>query len=752
MFHSTGRSGGRRGCDRVARMPRRAILRVAVPSPLRRHFDYLLPDHLTPPAPGTRVRVPFGKRSVVAWVVDTAADSEVPKEKLRPIADILDATPLLAADILQLLRWGADYYHHPIGEVIHTAVPVGLRQGRVAQVEGDLLYRISDSGRQVSAESLKRAPRQRELLQLLAAHGPMNAAALGERFPRWPAVMRELKKKSWVTLQRAERRKAPPAAARVPEPNLTDAQRHAVDQLGALASGFHCVLLHGVTGSGKTEVYLQTIATVLERGDQVLVLVPEIGLTPQLIERFRARFAAPMVVMHSGLSETERLDAWLAARDGRASIVIGTRSAVFVPLPRLALIVVDEEHDLSYKQQDGFRYSARDLAVVRARQRAAVVVLGSATPSLESLHNARLGRYQMISLPERATRVPMPRVHLLDLRRLAVDAGLSPPLLEAVDRCLQRGEQSLLFLNRRGYAPVLMCHACGWLAPCQRCDARLTLHRRRARLVCHHCGAESSPPSQCPACGSEVLHGIGEGTERIEDVLAKRFPHARIERIDRDSTRRKGELETKLKRAQRGEADILVGTQMLAKGHDLPNLTLVGVVNADQGLYSVDFRAAEHLFQRIAQVAGRAGRAQKTGEVLIQTHHPDHPLYAALTRHDYLGFADFALAEREQAGYPPAAYLAVLRAETPKAGEALTFLGSARELGRALGVPGVQLQDPVPSVMERRAGRYRAQLLVQAQQRAPLHQFLSAWLAELETQPAAKKVRWSLDVDPLDLT
>jgi primosomal protein N' (replication factor Y) len=529
---------------------------------------------------------------------------------------------------------------------------------------------------------------------------------------------------------------------------LTDAQRAAVEQIEQ-ATRFSAFLLHGVTGSGKTEVYLEAIKRVLARGKQTLVLVPEIGLTPQLLDRFRRRFAVPIAVLHSALGERERLQAWLDARSGHAPIVIGTRSAVFVPLANPGLIVIDEEHDGSFKQQEGFRYHARDLAVMRASREAVPIVLGSATPSLETLRHARAGTYTLLRLPERTGTAGLPTVRLLDLRRLKPDQGLSHPLREAIAERLARREQVLLFLNRRGFAPVWTCYDCEWVASCARCDARLTFHQRSRRLRCHHCGADQPVIEKCPKCANS-LHALGEGTERIEGALAKYFPDAAIERIDRDSTRRKGALEEKLERVRAGEAQILVGTQMLSKGHDFPNVTLVGVLNADQGLYNVDFRAPERLFQQIMQVSGRAGRADKPGDVFIQTRHPDHPVFDAIARHDFDGFADYALAERRDTGYPPFQYLALLRAEAAAAGLALSFLVQAQTCARQM-ADGVDILDPAPAPMERRAGRYRAQLLVQARERKALHVFLDRWVGELQALKTTRRVRWSLDVDPIEM-
>lgn len=726
------------------------IYQIAVPSPLFGHFDYLPPREKARLSPGMRVRVPFGRgREVTGIVLGGESHSEVPRHKLKRIAQVLDDAPVLPATLLALLRWAADYYHYPLGEVLATALPAWLREGRSAKLPGVPVWSLTDAGRALEGGALTRAPAQRRLWEALAdAPDGLEAEPLGALSARWREVMRNFEARGWIICrERTAESEAVPAP--LPAPALNTAQIEAIAAIAGALDRYQCLLLHGITGSGKTEVYLGAIEKVLANGRQVLVLVPEIGLTPQLVERFRRRLGVPVAVLHSGLTDTQRFAAWSAAASGAVPLVLGTRSAVFTPIPRLGLIVVDEEHDASYKQQDGFRYSARDLAVLRAAREKTPIVLGSATPSLESLKNARDGGYRLLELPERPGVAELPVVRLLDMRKLAMDDGLSAPLRVAVAERLKRGEQSLLFLNRRGFAPVLMCYGCGWVAPCRRCDARLTYHQRSSKLICHHCGAEQPLPEKCPACAGAELHPIGEGTERLESALAKIFPQARLVRIDRDSTAARGALEDKLKAVHEGRADILVGTQMLTKGHDFPNVTLVGVVNADQGLYSAEFRAAERLFQQILQVAGRAGRADKPGEVLIQTWHPDHPLFTALVRHDFNGFADYALAERREAGFPPYSHLALLRAESPDRGAALSFLRAAR--AAASPPNGVQLMDPVPSPMERRAGRWRAQLLVQSGKRVPLHEFLDRWVREIGALKEAKRVRWSLDVDPADL-
>ena len=726
------------------------IIGVAVPAPLRQSFDYLVPDNQAVPAPGTRVRVPFGARRTVVGVTLALGEATVPAHRLKPIAEVLDEQPLIPASLLELLCWAADYYHYPIGEVIAGALPTRLRRGEQA-TEGVGVWALTADGAAADDASFKRAAVQQRIWGALKTSPVgLDARALTALSPRWRHALDALSAKGWVTTRARDCLQTHAHDPTTP-PTLTSAQATAVDALIA-ARGFRPFLLHGVTGSGKTEVYLRVIDEALGRGEQALVLVPEISLTPQLAARFRARFPVPVAVLHSDLNDQERACAWSMARAGKAPIVLGTRSAVFTPLPRLGVIVVDEEHDTSYKQQEGFRYSARDVAMMRARREQVPIVLGSATPSLETLQRVRAGAYECLTLPDRAGGAAMPTIALLDLRRLALEDGLSHPLRSAVAETIGRGEQALLFLNRRGFSPVWMCYGCGWVAPCRRCDARLTFHRASSRLRCHHCGAEHVLPEVCPTCQGTELRALGEGTERVETSLKRFFPSARVVRIDRDSTSAKGSLEAALERVRTGDADILIGTQMLSKGHDFPNVTLVGVLNADQGLYGSDFRAAERLVQQILQVSGRAGRAAKAGRVLIQTYHPDHPVFAALLQQRYEDFADYALAERRDSGFPPFNHLALLRAESPAAGAALAFLRKARGIaGACAPAPEVQFMDPVASPMERRAGRYRAQLLVQSSKRAPLHGLLAAWVQRLSQLKESKRVRWSLDVDPVDL-
>ncbi|GMQ90028.1 MAG: primosomal protein N' [Gammaproteobacteria bacterium] len=740
-------------CDKVVSVAAPAkVFRIAVPAPLRQCFDYSVPPRVPCPAPGVRVRVPFGRRELVGVLIDVLDETPVDRQRLKPVLEVLDRDPVLPAALLDLLRWAAAYYHHPLGEVLKTALPAALRRGRELRDPRELFWQATAAGREAAAHALSRAPSQKKLFSAVAqSPAGLTATQLADVAPGWRATMRRLVAKGWVSAEQRDPLAAPSVAV-VPAPQLTSAQRVAVQTITRALGSYQAYVLQGITSSGKTEVYLKVIEQVLERREQALVLVPEIGLTPQLIARIRSRFTVPVAVLHSALSDQERLHAWIMARDGKAPIVLGTRSALFAPLRSPGVIIVDEEHDASYKQQDGFRYHARDVAVMRAHRERIPIVLGSATPSLDSLKNVADGSYCGLILPDRTGDARLPEVRLLDLRRLPLNDGLTPPLLEQIDRRLGRGEQSLLFLNRRGYAPVYICRDCGWLAPCRRCDAKLTLHQRSQRLRCHHCGAESELPARCPECGQPNLHPLGEGTERVEEALRRLFPQARVLRIDRDSTRRKGALEEKLRRVDAGEADILVGTQMLSKGHDFPDVTLVGVLNADQRLYSVDFRASEQMVQQIVQVGGRAGRGTKPGQVWIQTYYPEHPVFAALRHQDYESFARFALAERKAAQYPPYAYLALLRAESPKPQAALRFMQVAYELVKTCpSTTAVEIMEPVPSPMERRAGRYRAQLLVQSRQRRPMHRFLSSWLSLLDAEPAGKRVRWSLDVDPTDM-
>ncbi|RQS11456.1 primosomal protein N' [Burkholderia sp. Bp9002] len=756
-------------------------LRVALDHPLATLFDYRC-DAQPAPAPGTLVQVPFGKRQAVGLVCEVTTHTDVPPSRLRAVDAICTELPPLSAHWLALVGFAADYYQRGRGEVALPALPQALRDagrwGRLLAPE--VRYRASAAGRAALPDALPaRAAALRRLAQALADADSLSLPDARTLHPKAAATLDDWAVQGWVdveTIGWADNPVPKPvdnlstsggqnggqSGGRTEPPPLTDQQAEALDAIRA-AQGFAPFLLHGVTGSGKTEVYLHALASLLDgRPDaQALVLVPEINLTPQFEAAFRARFAGTLapdaiVTLHSGLAEGERARNWLAAHTGRARIVLGTRLAVLASLPTLALIVVDEEHEPAYKQQEGLRYSARDLAVWRAKQLGIPVVLGSATPSLESWWQAEQGRYTKLTLSRRAVAdAVLPSVRLIDLeeerrRGRASMGGLSGPLVAALKARLERGEQSLVFLNRRGYAPQLACDACGWVAGCPRCSAYVVLHKPEHALRCHHCGWEARIPRSCPECGNVDIAPLGRGTQRVEEALAEAVPGARILRIDADSTRRKGSAQALFSDVHAGEVDILVGTQMIAKGHDFQRVSLVGVLNADTALFSHDFRASERLFAQLMQVSGRAGRAGLPGEVLVQTRYPRHALYHALARHDYVGFANSTLGERRDAHLPPFVYQALLRAEGRTLDAALGFLQQA---AAALpGLPGadrVTVYDAVPMTIVKVANVHRAQLLLESASRAALQHALHAWHYELRALKGV--LRWNVEVDPLDV-
>ena len=725
------------------------VLKIALDTPLRRLFDYLRPEDVPAATflPGMRVRVPFGRRRLVGVLVATATESAVDPAKLKSAIEVLDQSPVFDTVTFELLCWGAEYYHHPLGEVIAAALPTSLREGQRADDDIEGWTATATGHAELANLGLERAPKQRALLEWLARRGVATGDEIAAEFKS--THLRALRQRGWASPVRVA---AAPAQVQIrpSEVTLTDAQRLVVDALIASLGAYSAHLLHGVTGSGKTEVYLRVIAAAIAADGQALVLVPEIALTPQLVERFRTRFSDGVVVLHSALTDTERRDAWRAAHSGRARIVIGTRSAVFTSMPRLKLIVVDEEHDASYKQHEGFRYSARDLAVWRARRALVPIILGSATPSLESLENVLQGRYTKLLLPQRPGAARAPRVSLIDLRRHASEHGLSQPAMQAIKQHLSQGGQVIVFLNRRGYAPSLFCNACGWVAPCAHCDARMTVHRRAAQLRCHHCGAHTPVPLTCGACG-QPLNPVGQGTERVEETLQRLFPDAPLARLDRDTAAARGAMEAVLARVRSGAARILVGTQMLTKGHDFPDVSLVVILDADQGLFASDYRATERLAQTITQVAGRAGRAARPGEVLIQTEFPDHPLLGKLIAEGYDGFASSALAERRAAEWPPYSRLAMLRAEAKDAIALDAFLRTAGEHGRKFAAAGIKILGPAAALIARRADHFRAHLLIETVARGTLQRFLAHWLPTVEALPGPPGLRWSIDVDPLEV-
>lgn len=729
------------------------ILKVAVNVPLSRVFDYLPPAGCSLPVPGARVIVPFGRRKQTGVVMAHAHTSDLPADKLRHCEAVVDDEALLSEEDLRLIVFTSDYYHHPIGEVVAAALPALLRAGK-ALLPTVRFFALSDTGAAADIAAIaKRAPRQAELMQALSDAGSagMNVDSLNETLPEWRRAAKALLDKGFVKHYTSTTAAGPLGCAVTASagPVLNDDQQRALATLRA-SPGFGAFLLDGVTGSGKTEVYLQLINDVLGAGQQVLVLVPEIGLTPQLVTRLRQRLGVEPITLHSGLSDQERLAAWRNAQQGQAQLVVGTRSAVFTPMPKLGLIVVDEEHDHSLKQQEGLRYSARDLSIIRARNRDVRVILGSATPTLETLQHCRDGNYTQLCLPQRAGGARPPTMRLVSIDDAAGSDGLSTALANAIDTQLAADGQVLLFLNRRGFAPTLICVQCGHLAECQRCDSRMTVHARDRALRCHHCGAQTPLPSNCSQCAADVKP-LGAGTERLEQALLRRFPGYVVRRIDSDSTQQRGAIEAALSAAEQGDADILVGTQMLSKGHHFPKLTLVGVINADQGLFGMDFRAAERLAQSIIQVAGRAGREARQGEVLIQTEFPEHPFWKLLLQGGYPAVADAALVEREQSRWPPFTRLAMIRSSAHRQSDALGFLQRAQQLISAGQSEYLRVLGPVDAPMARKAGRYRAQMLLQSSERKSLHSLLTSLRPLLEADPGARKVRWSIDVDPIEL-
>lgn len=658
------------------------LLRLALPTPLRRLFDYLPPQGIDIKnlIPGVRVRVPFQSRTLVGMLVAVVNETTIPVAKLKRAEEILDAEPVLTSDIYALCEWAAAYYHYSLGEVMASALPVALRRGK-------------------PLASKKKLP----------AH--------------------------------SEQRQTPLI--------LNAEQSSALQAILDAENKFNVFLIDGVTGSGKTEVYLHAIDHMLQAGKQTLVLVPEISLTPQTIERFRARFPVPIAALHSSLSDGERLRAWLDALSGEARIVIGTRSAIFTPFQRLGLIIVDEEHDPSFKQQDRFRYHARDMAVMRANQNNIPIVLGSATPSLESLLNAERGRYQLLNLSARAGGAVMPTFEIIDVRKKKMEEGLSEELMHAMRTQLTAGNQVMLFLNRRGFAPVLFCGQCGWIAGCKRCDARLVYHRSPQELRCHHCDARMKLPKTCEDCGDPNIEPVGLGTQRVEEILHQHFPEIPVIRVDRDSIKGKDALDELLTQIHQEQPSILLGTQMLAKGHHFPQVTLVGIIDADSGLFSADFRAAEQMGQLLMQVSGRAGRAEKPGRVLIQTRCPDHPHLQKLIHEGYPAFARELMSERAQFLLPPYSYFAVFRAEAYSSKIAEHFLDKIKAIGMSIS-HAVSILGPVPATMSKKKGLHCQHLLVKADKRNVLQSYLALMLQKLEELPGKNAVKWVLDVDPVD--
>lgn len=763
------------------------FVKVAVPGPFLSPLDYAVPEALAEtglPVVGGRVWVPFRRKKIIGLVMSLTEATELAAEKIKAIDSVVDEVALFSEAEMHFLRWASHYYHEPIGQVVQTALPKRLRAGESQKVAGVAAWQLTASGYKAESEIPANASQQRAVWTFLQQQsGAVTAEDFKSAVPgNWRTPIKRFQQQGWVSEVELPCINAFSAREKLPRPGhiLHAPQQAAVDAVLA-SSGFDAFLLEGVTGSGKTEVYLDIIQSVIAKGQQALVLVPEIGLTPQTVRRFEAFLQTPVAVMHSGLNDKERHCAWYAVKSHQVSVLLGTRSALFTPFANLGVCILDEEHDLSFKQQEGFRYSARDCLVRRAQLQQVPVVLGSATPSIETLHNGQLGRYHHLTLLQRAGAAQMPDIKLLDVRGQPMAAGISDALQQKMAEHLANGHQVLLFLNRRGFAPVLICHQCGWQAVCEQCDANMTYHQQVNELRCHHCGAQAPAPRSCPSCGSDHFASEGVGTEQIQHWVQTHFPQASFLRIDRDTTRLKGQMQALTEQASNGEADILIGTQMLAKGHHFPKVTLVGMLDVDQGLFSCDFRAAERMAQLIVQVSGRAGRGQFAGEVVIQTHHPEHPLLKVLVEKGYPAFAQQALKGRQQADLPPYQYQILLRAEAIDAQmgwmllneikQALNFarmsvllppinkqisglvdeVANPRDAYGQVDLASLEVFGPVSAPMLKRQGRFRYQLLLQGRQRSQLHQ----WLAEVEgllyQLPLAKKVRWSIDVDPQEM-
>ncbi len=734
-------------------------IRVVIQRPIYKSLDY--DCSISPlPSSGCRVRVPLGNSVVTGLVIETDVTSEF--KKLKSILQVLDEKPLLDNAMLALLTWASRYYLYPLGEVLFHALPVALRNGKA--IPQLTLWRLSETGQMLDADSLKRAPKQQAMWQLLK-QGELSAHQLQQTLGKtWRSILNQLDKKECISqrevdpdYQQIGAQQSNDIIAEKVALTLTDEQQDCVTQINHYLQDEKPkpILLHGITGSGKTEVYLRAITPILQAEKQVLVLVPEIGLTPQLLQRFKEHFPHLSIAsLHSGLANGERLNVWLGAKSGTIDIVIGTRSAVFTAMKNLGAILIDEEHDASFKQQEGFLYQARDMAIKRAYDANIPILLGSATPSLESLHNVNRQRYHYLRLASRpGTRKP-PEMVLQDIRTLPLEAGISSLMMREIRLHIDNNNQVMLFLNRRGFAPVLMCPSCGWHAHCNRCETGMTYHASASKVICHHCGSEQIIKPVCPECNSPKITTQGQGTERIEQVLNTHFPNTPVIRIDRDSTSRKGSLEKKLQTIHEGHPVILIGTQMLTKGHDFPKLTLVGILDVDQALFSIDYRAQERLTQQVLQVAGRAGRGETKGRVVLQTSQPEHPILLSLLSQGYYKTAKQILSERQLWNYPPYGAQALIRVSADNSEAGFSFLNTLRVgLQATLSedqAKELSLLGPVPSPLSKKANRFRFQLLLTSLQRVTLHRALDTVLIHLQSARKTGGVRWAIDTDPMD--
>jgi len=734
-----------------------AVLLVALPVPLYQRFEYLpaQDEKYERYKVGTRVRVQFGTRKLIGLIVDKAANSSFAANKLKHITEVLDEQPVFDSALLKLLFWAAEYYQQPIGEVIFTALPTVLRKGKLITPTTHTLYKLSNEYKVATelTNKLNRAPKQRLVVELLSTNSNgLSTDEIKKHIPGWRSAINALLKKNYVEkIYQEPSVELPQIEDNLKNLDLNPEQQTAYEELKTKLEKFSCTLLDGVTGSGKTEVYLSLAKDVLATNKQILILVPEIGLTPQLLQRIESRLGEKVHLMHSGLNDTQRAQTWLAAKTRKATIIVGTRSAIFLPFTKLGLVIIDEEHDLSFKQQEGFLYNARDIAVYRAKQLKIPIILGTATPSFETQHNVNTERYQKLVLSKRAKDSNIPDVKCIDMRSTPSSEGLSDELIQAMQTELDNKNQILLFLNRRGYAPAILCKECSWTAECSRCDARMTVYKKRNILKCHHCLKEERIPDHCPTCNSEELLWLGEGTQRIEDRLKEIFPSTSITRIDRDNTQKKDALEEKLNEIHAGKQQIIIGTQMLSKGHDFPNVTLVGILNVDHGLFSTDFRATERLAQLLVQVAGRAGRGNKKGMVLLQTHLPEHPLLNLLLSQGYAAFSKEALKIRQECLFPPYSFMLMIRARANNMSMTQNFLQDIKSIISKNNIKDLTIYGPIPALMERKAGMYQSQLIFFSQHRKSIQQNLANWAQTIATRPLAKRVRWDIEVDPLEI-
>ena len=729
------------------------ILHIALPVPLYQSFDYLTPqDRLQENIQiGSRVRVAFGSRKLTGIIIGKAKTSVLPQSKLKKVGEILDTQPVFDVPLLKLLFWTANYYQQPIGEVLNAALPKKLRQGKFITPVSTTLYKISDA--MIENNTFDRAPKQQLLYKLLKNYPDgLDSNSISKKISNWHPIANALIKKNILTkFKCVTNNLTNDSKEKIKSIFLNKEQQDVYNNIYKELDKYNCHLIAGVTGSGKTEVYLALAKNIIENHKQALFLVPEIGLTPQLVKRIESRLGIQVSIMHSNLNEAERSQTWLAANTGKANIIVGTRSAIFMPFKNLGLIVVDEEHDLSFKQQEGFLYHARDIAIYRSKQLNIPIVLGSATPSFESLQNVNTGKYKKYTLRKRAQKTTIPQVKLIDMRSKSVSEGLSNELVHAISNELSKNHQVLLFLNRRGYAPTVLCQECGWIAECSRCDARMTFYKNKNVLKCHHCLKEQIAPSACTECNSDSLLLLGEGTQRVENKLKEIFPNTAITRIDRDSTRKKNILQNKLNDIHNGKYKIILGTQMISKGHDFPGVSLVGILNVDHGLFSTDFRATERLAQLIVQVSGRAGRSKIKGKVLLQTYQPEHPLLNCLLNKGYDAFSNEALKIRKSSGLPPYTFIAIVRARANRQSNAQRFLQDIKNTVLINSSPKLNIVGPISAMLERKAGMYQSQLIIISPSRNLMQQHLGDWIKDIPQHPLSKNVRWSIEVDPLEM-